>query len=183
MPPFTFAATPPAGASTMPQRIAPRPITRSATTTQQRATPTPTRGRAELTEQRGRNMKLITVFAAVLLATLPSMTAVAQTAPKPTDLLFGPTTGELMNECQAEYLSYDFPHCLGFIVGVVDGASVQSLGAAPMCAPKSVTVGQLVAIYIKYAKDHPDQWHMPASYSGYILSTVHSAVTPGIEQA
>ena len=59
---------------------------------------------------------------------------------------------------------YTGGRCLGFVFGFAEGMRV---GENVVCIPQSVTAGQLVAVYVKWANDHPNQWHLPEPATVY----------------
>lgn len=58
--------------------------------------------------------------------------------------------------------------CIGFIQGVMEGTLYTSLednvGKYPFCVPTRSTPGQDAAVVIKYLKENPSGWHLPAGF-------------------
>jgi hypothetical protein len=59
--------------------------------------------------------------------------------------------------------------CIGYLDGVMDSAVVLSIAhpeARPFCLPETgISLDQARLIFIKWAKDHPDQLHTAARIS------------------
>jgi hypothetical protein len=61
--------------------------------------------------------------------------------------------------------------CAGFVSGVMDGIvymevrRVKSISEVrlPYCLPEQVNNGQIIAVFVKYLKANPEQWHEPAA--------------------
>lgn len=49
---------------------------------------------------------------------------------------------------------------IGYVQGVFDAYA----GAELLCAPRSTTTGQVMAIVDKYLNENPETWAMPATY-------------------
>jgi hypothetical protein len=64
------------------------------------------------------------------------------------------TGNDLIEQC-----SQNQAFCLGYVAGVADALSA----SGAICAPKPVTVGQDVAIVMKYLNDHPERRRYSAS--------------------
>ena len=71
------------------------------------------------------------------------------------------TIGWLLRECESEnFLNSGF--CLGYLQGLRDGATVYitaQYADMGFCIPLGVTLGQAQAVFIKWAKNNPEQWH------------------------
>ena len=95
-------------------------------------------------------------------------------APHPPTTMFI-TSSELMTRCRnITVLEPDgkgdsdaLAGCIGFVTGIVDGATVASGHKAnpyfPVCLPTAVTREQLVRVVLKYGDNHPEQLHLPAA--------------------
>jgi Rap1a immunity proteins len=93
---------------------------------------------------------------------------------KPTTV-FGGSASELVAKCKNISVadpggkgdSSDLYECMGYICGVVDAPTIASRrnesGAFSACIPESVSKGQLVRIYLKYADNHPERLHLVAA--------------------
>lgn len=78
---------------------------------------------------------------------------------------------KLLAECEGKYEA-NKNYCLGYIAGVGDSFltltySLQVTkqgGNASICLPTNATVKQLMDVSLKYAREHPEERHMSASY-------------------
>lgn len=62
--------------------------------------------------------------------------------------------------------------CLGYIAGVV--------GAVDFPLPKSVTLGQVQLIVVKYLREHPERLHLSAS--DLVQESLKKAFSPGAKE-
>jgi len=70
---------------------------------------------------------------------------------------------ELLEWCETPKSS---DACLGYISGATDVLTSDSegpLSAEFICMPASVTTGQILKVYVKYANDNPEKLHYSAS--------------------
>ena len=69
--------------------------------------------------------------------------------------------------CNAQGDSSELSECIGYISGVVDAGTIASQrnenGKFPVCIPETVSKGQLVRVYLKYADNHPERLHLVAA--------------------
>jgi hypothetical protein len=86
------------------------------------------------------------------------------------------TIGELRRECLAVDRIYDDSrplsradaahahHCLGFIQGFVDGATLIAYARPPaLCGSFELSIGQLRDLFVGWATRHPEDWDDPAA--------------------
>ena len=73
-------------------------------------------------------------------------------------------TGDLLRQCE----NFQGGFCLGYIAGFYDGRTTEDYGLANFqaCFPTSkdglnlaVSYGQMISVFIKWAKDHPELHH------------------------
>jgi hypothetical protein len=65
---------------------------------------------------------------------------------------------EIKDMCRKNEARFGDGLCMGFIMGVHDLAS----GSNEVCAPKGVTIGQVMDVVKKYLNDHPEKGHYSA---------------------
>jgi hypothetical protein len=62
--------------------------------------------------------------------------------------------------------------CIGFVMGVVDGATFATHSHPddfPACIPTAATRKELILVVVKYGEDHPEKLHRAAGF--FVLST------------
>jgi hypothetical protein len=113
---------------------------------------------------------------ALVFAVLASGGAMADATPRT-------TIGDLAHACQVHEAakqsgvppSLESGYCIGYIVGVIDGSALTAaFGAAgegseatwsdtqsAWCMPESVGAHQYLAVFNKWASEHPELWHEP----------------------
>jgi hypothetical protein len=78
---------------------------------------------------------------------------------------------ELLGRCTSES-GFDSGLCRGYLQGIVDASVALATwefkqddgGRRPgTCLPNDVTVGQVVDVWLKYAKEHPEKRHLAAA--------------------
>lgn len=57
----------------------------------------------------------------------------------------------------------DYMYCAGFITGATNALVV--MGNAPFCVKGSITVEQMIRIYLKWADQNPEGWGVPPAAS------------------
>ena len=63
-----------------------------------------------------------------------------------------------------DYIQGSF--CTGYLIGIWDGLKVVKLAVAPdskTCLPDGVNGDQMTRIFVKYAREHPEELHLPAA--------------------
>ena len=69
--------------------------------------------------------------------------------------------------------------CNGYLQGAVDTfefereTGVQKYSGQLACVPSTVSVGQLVRVYVKYADEHPEELHLAGSIM--VWNAIHKA--------
>lgn len=57
----------------------------------------------------------------------------------------------------------DANYCFGYLTGMLDAWFVADLLLSPkICIPATVTLGQKIAVFVKWAEANPAEWHHPA---------------------
>ena len=75
---------------------------------------------------------------------------------------------QLIDNCRIfvhihEMISPDYQaaaYCGGYLAGFADAGHLWAPKGA-FCIPENALMGQVVAVYIKWADDHPEKWHRP----------------------
>jgi hypothetical protein len=71
---------------------------------------------------------------------------------------------ELYGDCTESDGTPPTAYCLGFVAGVFDTAEMLLLDSSGrLCAPKSVTLGQVRDVIVKYLRENPAERNLPAS--------------------
>jgi len=82
---------------------------------------------------------------------------------------FAQTAGELVEVCKSVEPSRK-AFCLGYILGFADGhhlvtSDLANLKVVIFCLPENWTAGQGEAVFIRWAEDNPDKWHLGKRYA------------------
>lgn len=67
---------------------------------------------------------------------------------------------QLLRDCTAGEHTHSHIYCLGYVTGLVEGASVEAefRNCKPLFdIPPEAEMGQLVDVVVKYLKEHPEQ--------------------------
>jgi len=83
----------------------------------------------------------------------------------------GPTIQNMIRMCKEDSKITDFSNCAGMASGVFMTmvANRDNPGAVRVCTTLSVSNGQIIQIFLNWAKDHPEEWQGPAPF-GFILA-------------
>lgn len=76
----------------------------------------------------------------------------------------GKTTNELLDSCVNDN-SFSQGFCIGYLNGSTSAMKYMPNVMNDLCVPAEVTMGQMQAIFIKWAKNNPQDWHIEADFS------------------
>ena len=92
------------------------------------------------------------------------------------------TGNDLAEDCEAKNNMLKQGACIGFVTGLNQGVfltSSISKSKKIFCAPRGVSVGQLVKVAVKFMKENPEVLHLSA---GIILMRAYRVAFPCNEQ-
>jgi hypothetical protein len=81
----------------------------------------------------------------------------------------GTTAGEMLTYCKSQSEPENL-YCLGYILGFVNGHylgtdDLNEGSKKSFCLPSNWSAGQGQAVFVKWAEDNPDKWHMELRYT------------------
>lgn len=116
----------------------------------------------------------ITSAKSLITVTLLAIVAVTVSGQSRLGMVFGGAANDLVTQCKNITVLdpggvgdiAELGMCIGYLSGVIDGATSASKDDPrifSVCVPEGVSRGQVARIIIKYAADHPETLHWPAS--------------------
>jgi hypothetical protein len=110
----------------------------------------------------------------VIIATLLSLTLAKTALAAPQDT----TVGGLLKACEAELEAdyekiWDNAFCLGTMTTSLQYLFILERDSKSFYLPEDITMGQLNAIFVKWAKGNPEKWHK-ASHIGMIKAVIEA---------
>ncbi|MFO0345018.1 MAG: Rap1a/Tai family immunity protein [Labrys sp. (in: a-proteobacteria)] len=119
-------------------------------------------------------LRFIFLVGALIFCTAAIFLPGGASADSQADVLYELSAGKLMKTCDnydGESSNIDDSlnrrECIGFFMGYLAGVSairqynfeLNKENFNLWCAPKGVTIGQAIAIFVKWAKENPNAWH------------------------
>jgi hypothetical protein len=128
------------------------------------------------------------VFAMILPLVALSMFPSAQPAGTYIATVFGPSGGELVENCREvtkvqrkeEADALGAQACISYIAGVVDGGQFAARGERrlfPVCFPPGVDGNQMAKIVVKFGDDHPEKLNNGGTW--IVINALRSAFPCG----